>query len=51
MLSPARTKWEKGVKQYALELANEVGVFCALDLQARAVKEACDLVMKLAKRS
>lgn len=105
MLSPARTKWEKGVKQYALELANKVeveeylseeefrkgllngardwkqysyggcalisddeifcrlftksafkekvkeGVFCALDHQARALKEACDLVMKLAKRS
>lgn len=102
--SPAQTKWEKGVKQYALELATEAEekeylseeefekallngaqdwrqysyggcslinddeIFCrlftqttlrkwlikgklgALDLQAQALKEACNLVMKLAKK-
>lgn len=98
--SPAQTKWEKGVKQYALELATEAEekeylseeefgkallngaqdwrqysyggcslinddeIFCrlftqttlikgklgALDLQAQALKKACNLVMKLAKK-
>ena len=98
--SPAQTKWEKGVKQYALELATEAeekeylseeefgkallngaqdwrqysyggcslinddeiffrlftqttlikGKVGALDLQAQALKEACNLVMKLAKK-